>query len=115
MLLLVTFAVATAGQAQLRRTLHHSGRKSDLGDVALGHALDGACVRTTVGRTKPMAGTSPWSVKDVLTLSGHVECWDGYRDGDGKGGWGPTLDENFDDVHPSEPVVRKQHVRVQAD
>ncbi|CAM9812010.1 unnamed protein product, partial [Sphacelaria rigidula] len=58
---------------------------------------------------------APWSVKQVLRLSGHGEGWDGVRDGGSGGGWGPTLHDSADGVHPPEPAESKRNARVEAD
>ena len=53
--------------------------------------------------------------EDVLGSSGHGEGWDGHHRGDDEDGAGPTLDDNQDGEHPSEPAVEKRTLRAQAD
>lgn len=89
-------------------------RQSKSGDAALPHEFDSACVHNR-WRQRNDGQDAPWSVQAVLASSGHGEGWDGHHFGGDESGGGPTLDDNEDGVHPSEPAVEKRTLRAQAD
>lgn len=90
------------------------GKTGGPDEIRFDHTFRGACVHNRWRRSGD-GGDLPWSVSEVLKSSGHGEGWDGHAEGDDDNFWGPTCEDDWDGIHPSEPQERTARERDAAD